>query len=287
MKRWLVMCLAALCLPVAPMRAWAGDPLALVTDVQGDATLVGGSRLAILQELDGDTRLRLAAGSQVRLVLVADGRQYQLLGPGSFSLGAGGPSAAQGGRLVPAGDLGAAFRGLRLAPGRVAQASVAMRGARPASPRSILSPVSPAGGRVLEHRPVFAWTPVPAARGYTFTLVDAADRVVYEAPTAEPRAALPAGLALEPGQAYAWQVQALYARGREAGAWHALAMADDSLRQRVDQARPAPGADFAERLLYALFLDQEGLGDEARQIWADLARERPEADILRRLAAAR
>ena len=52
--------------------------------------------------------------------------------------------------------------------------------------------------------------------------------------------------------------------------------ADAATAKRLAAARPAPGAPFSERLLYAVQLETAGLADEARQAWAALAKERPD-----------
>jgi hypothetical protein len=46
-------------------------------------------------------------------------------------------------------------------------------------------------------------------------------------------------------------------------------------RSALVDARPAAGASVAERIRYALALEQAGLQEEAQRAWLLLARERP------------
>lgn len=52
-------------------------------------------------------------------------------------------------------------------------------------------------------------------------------------------------------------------------------------RERLGRLRPARSSPFAERLLYATLLEQNGLLDEARFYWQALSAERPDAAVLR------
>jgi hypothetical protein len=67
-------------------------------------------------------------------------------------------------------------------------------------------------------------------------------------------------------------------RGDDGRAWSNASdfeVADDALRARAAALRPAPDAPVARRVVYATWLDQQGLHDEARPYWQALAREFP------------
>lgn len=56
------------------------------------------------------------------------------------------------------------------------------------------------------------------------------------------------------------------------------------LRARIEAARPAPSAPVSERVAFAAWLEQMGLGDEAGRYWRALAAERPGSAQLKALA---
>lgn len=267
--------------------SWSGPParpVAMVTDLQGTVSRDGGGSLTILADLAAGTRLSLAGNGRIQVLMVADGRQFDLVGPGGFTVLADGPRADDGGRVQRGAALSGALRDLRLRPARIAQASITMRG----EPLPIALDLRyPVGTRLLTDPAHFSWTPIPAATGYVFQLMDGNGHLIHEAPTPAARIELPAPLRLRPGEFYAWQVRALLNGGGEASAWAEFGIADQELLRRVEEARPPAGADFSQRLLFALFLDQQGLRDEARRIWRDLALERPDERRLRALAAER
>jgi hypothetical protein len=220
----------------------------------------------------------------VHVLLLGDGQQFDLVGPGIFTINTDGPHASSGGRVVKSEALADALRYVRLRPSRIAQASITMRGDPLPTSLDLTFPV---GTRLLDEHPHFTWTPIPAATGYVFQLMDSNGGSVYETRTPSARIELPSSVRLLPGESYAWLVQAVIAGGREVGAWAEFGIADSELRKRIDSARPPANADFSQRLLFALFLDQQDLKEEAHRAWHVLALERPDEKRLRALAAER
>ncbi len=252
----------------APARA---DNAAMLIDVRAGTVQSAGKRLALLAGLDTGTRLELDGAARATIAHYAAGRQFDLEGPGSFTLTAAGVDAAGGGRVIPRAPVAAAFRDVRLRPSRSAQASMTMRGQE----TQILDTLSPVGAWVLERRPLLRWTPVSGVQAYRVRLTDEAGRLLHEARTVDTRAELPPALALEPGLVYVWQVEALLPGGRHIESWAEFAVADARRRELFEAARPGPGASFGERLLFAVLQDEAGLPDAARAAWEELARERP------------
>ena len=278
----------ALLLALLPApESWPGTParpVALVTDLQGKVTRAGGASLTILAELAAGARLKLPEHGRVQLLMVGDGQCFHLLGPGEFRLHPDGPRAEDGGKVRRGTPLAAHLRELRLRPARIAQASITMRGHQQPPTLELSYPV---GIRLMDGPARFAWVAVPKASGYLFQLMDEGGRLIHEARTDSPGAFLPPGIRLKPGEFYAWQVRALFPDGPGMDAWAEFGIADTDLRRKVDEARPTADADFSSRLLFALFLDQQGLREEARRTWQALARERPDELRLRALAAER
>jgi len=141
---------------------------------------------------------------------------------------------------------------------------------------------------VLSMRPELAWTDSRTEATYDVSLIDAAGKKVFETTTSARSLTVPENVRLAPGQSYAVQVAA---RVRDVGVQSARAefkIAPDDLRAQAAALAPkSANAPVAERVAYALWLDQNELRDEARKWWAGLARARPEQSGLRERAGAR
>jgi hypothetical protein len=106
-------------------------------------------------------------------------------------------------------------------------------------------------------------------------LVDEQGRRLHEASVDAPRAVLPPEVRLDEGRPYVWSVSARNARGVTSESAAEFRLLPAAQRAALDAARPAAQADFTERIVYALALEQHGLQEEARRYWDALAAERP------------
>jgi len=249
----------------------ASEPPGLVIDVQGEATLAG-KRVAILAGLPPAAEVALAPAARLVVVHTQNGRQFELIGPGTFRWTGGRVEIVRPGELRVRESADAAFGDLRLRTGRIAQASISMRGAPGDSKLQLASPVST---WLLEAPRTFRWQPLSGAGSYRFQLTDSNGKTLHEARTSAAAVELPAGVALEAGRTYGWQVQAELPGGRAVDGWTEFGVAGPELRTRVERARPRADASFSDRLLYALLLDELGVREEAERLWTQLARERP------------
>jgi hypothetical protein len=86
---------------------------------------------------------------------------------------------------------------------------------------------------------------------------------------------------LKPDSDYSWSVTT--ASGEVgSGKFHTLPA---EAVQRIEKRRPSEKAEFSDRLLFALMLQEAGATQEAREAWAKLAQERadlPELAVLAR-----
>ena len=262
----------------ASMTLHAAGPAAIVTDLRGDVRASSGARLDLLAELAVGAELAMASGAQVTIVHLATQSTYSLTGPGSFAIRASGVEGQGGAKVASAKALSASYQGVRLQPARIAQASIAMRGAATEDRLRLISPVA---SWLLEPQPVFTWSASVASSRYTLQLTDAENRVLFDTVTSATSAKLPAEVALEPGRLYGWQVKAMLPNGQELEAWAEFGVADAALRSRIEAARPRPDAATSERVLFALLLESLNAHTAAQQEWAHIARERPHEAKLR------
>ena len=78
------------------------------------------------------------------------------------------------------------------------------------------------------------------------------------------------GAKLRPDTEYTWIVAVA---GNEVGTGHFRTLPSDALAQ-VDKQRPSDKADFSDRVMFALMLQDLGASQDARDSWARLAQER-------------
>lgn len=106
---------------------------------------------------------------------------------------------------------------------------------------------------------------------YEFTLRDAQDSVLLSRKINGTALELPGEHSLAEGKRYRWSVAAKAADGTAYASSYQFTVADARLRAQVDNFQPPSDAPPRERLVYALWMEQAGLGDEAARHWQQLA----------------
>lgn len=253
----------------------------MVVDVSGSVKRAEGPAVVLYDELGPGQGLVLEKGAILELMGLQGGETWRFQGPGRLLVKVGFP---QGLKPVAVRKVAAALQGATgFRPGSYGQAGVVMMeksakgfGDGLPMPRARMVVVLSPSTRL-------AWAPGTPGTTFTFELRGDAGPVARVV-TERPEIRLPEGVALASGGTYTWTVTAtprdLLAPPRSGR----IRLAAPELRARMASLRPSAGAAFAERLLYASLLAQEGLDHDAREAWAGLARERPEDPVLRRLA---
>lgn len=255
------------------------EPIAIVTDVQGSASLQSGggaTPLPLLAELTDGTRVSLAGGARVTALYVRSGDEYTVEGPGAVDFRTTRPDASGGAtvsrRTPPQG------REIRIRPASVTQGGLVVRsaGAR------LISPVA---STTLERSPEFRWEDARRNVHYRFSLTDADGSAVYGVETDARALRLPESVALKPGALYRWEI-AVRSNGDHLQSVRAtFRTASDDVRAQARALRPEASAGFSGRVAYAVWLDQMELRDEAQRWWRQLSSERPDDPTLRQRAA--
>lgn len=256
--------------------------VALVSDVEGSVRLVRGGESGsarLLSDLFPDTRLELDPGARVVMLMLASGEEVTVRGAASALLAANGVSAEPA-QAVSRRTSGVG--GVQLRRKDLAQAAIVMR----KSDQTVRPPLlSLSGTYTIEQPPVFRWSAVEDSGPYRVTLLDDADKVLYEAVTTATEHALPASVALAPGRRYTWEVATRKANGVEHANFGDFGIAPPALRADALARKPRPGASFSDRIAYAVWLDTNELADAGREVWKQLAAERPGDEQLRRMAS--
>lgn len=274
--------------------ASTADAGLLITEVVGKVEVGTSSRapLKTLDEVPDGAWLTLAAGARVVAVELASGNEFQLAGSGRYRVAADGPRDEQGQALrprpLPANNLPA----VRIAPGRVAQATMVMRSVMPRpeglgeeleefvpAPQHLVAPVRTS---VVSTTPTLRWKAVELANSYRITLNTPYSTSVFFAGAGQTEFTVPADQALPPGSACSWRLEARLDQqtvGDETGRFR---VAPQAVIDRLNRLKPGAGAGFAERVLYAAQLQEAGARDDANALWQALAAERPDDEGLRR-----
>jgi hypothetical protein len=245
------------------------SPVALATEVTGKAeTQVHGKPAAVvlLSEFAPGARVRLHRNATMVVLYLRSAEQFSLAGPALVRFGQSAPEALSGNeptrlRAVAGRD----GKPVTIRPGGVTQAAIVVRGLSKPIPAAGL-----AGGVTLELRPTFRWQDVAPGLEYQFTLRDAQDSVLFSRKVNATALELPGEHSLAEGKRYRWSVAAKAADGTVYASSYRFTVADARLRAEADNFQPPSGAPPRERLVYALWLEQAGLGDEAARHWQQL-----------------
>lgn len=263
---------------LAATPAWAGDGIAFITDIKGDIAVDGNPRPILLSELAKGQKITVGKESQASVMYIATGKEYVLKGPADYLV----KDTEIGGNIMPPVSRSTEWRANQRVLSQVSQtsaASVRMRSI--AQPRAEAKPAAyPAEGSVATLQPVFRWRPVDAKPAEFTLLLVGQDKPVHVAKSVNGASyKLPAKL--KPESEYAWTA---VASGNEVGAGKFRTLSNDALA-RLEKRRPSERAEFSDRLMYALMLQEMGATQEAREAWAKLSQERadlPELSALSR-----
>ena len=282
--RWAIttaIVVGACVLSIFPVTA-RGEPVAMVTDLAGKATIQGRA-VTILSEIAIDTRLQVEAGGKLVVIYLKSGDEYTFSGPAQIQLRAAEPQVLSGAapQKRPS-SLGKGGKDVNIKPLGVAQAGFVMRSSR-ASGRIRMLTLT--GTKTLESAPEFRWQQTSSITRYGFRLNDDMGKPLLEAEVEGTTYRLPASVQLNEGVAYTWELSAQFPDGRRYSSTGDFALATAELRARVEALRPASGAPVAERVLFAAWLEQEQLKDEAKKHWKGLLAERPDDAALQALAS--
>lgn len=245
-------------------------PAAIVTDIEGRATLLRGTQplpVALLSEIGEDEVVELAAGARIVVIHYWPGHEYTLKGPARVRFGYGSLEAQAG----PPPERREARTAVRVNPSGLVQAGVQMRG----QSRPQIRLLHPVGVRLLEAQTDFRWEALAAPAEYGFSLSSDNGASLYEVRTREGRVVLPAAVQLVAGTRYAWRVVAKSSDGQERAAIAGFMTASAGLADEARRLRPADRADVSELVAYALWLRQERLQVEADRYWRLLRERRP------------
>ncbi len=270
-----------------PGQAAAEEAVAMVTDRQGQAALLGGQAregCEILSYLFPGSRIRLGPEGRLTLVYFDSAREYDFSGPAVIEIAATEPLPISG-RSAAARSL-PLVESIGLTPGNVTsyvQAGLTLRtlGRRAGRGGARLRLIAPVDDRLLSPDPEFRWRPVPDATDYRYVLMDEDGKTLFDGTTGEPRFRLPKRIRLRPGGYYSWRVESRLRSGDVYSSTGRFSVLSDGEKAEIEAHRPKSDALFSEQLLFAILLERMGVFTEAERSWRALAKRRPAETGLR------
>jgi hypothetical protein len=262
----------------------AAQTVAMVTDIIGKAAVVGATanrNISILSEISAGTRLQLDAGARLMVLYTASGDEYAVNGPALLEFKVSDPVAVIGAKPEKKNRAAGKIADLRIKTASTVQAGYVMRNVGTAPRLKLLSPTN---GKILTIAPEFQWMGLRPGVKYQFELADETGKTLHEASIETAHIRLPTSVVLQEGIGYTWQVSVRMSDGRRYSSTADFSVAAAELRARAESLRPEASAPVAERVVYAVWLEQEHLKEAARTYWKALAAERPDDAQLKALA---
>ena len=268
-------CLLGLVLALFASITRAAEPVAMITDLKGhvySASKTKAAPLAVLSYLPPGEEIIVAAGAQLVVTYFAQSAEFSFKGPAQVLIQAEGAKALKGTAQTKRLDnekSGAAMKFVQ--SGKLTFATVEMRSIPFVKP-TLLSPVNT---KIASLSPVFSWKAVDDIEKYVLTLSDEQDKIL-QAVELTSNSWTPANPFLQYGAKYRWKIEALLKTGDKLNALGSFSVADLSAIKRVESKSMPDNASFSERVTQALFLEEEGFRESAKNIWKELALQRPE-----------
>ena len=117
----------------AATAALAADPLGMVIDVQGNATL-GKGKAEMLSYLNAGSEVQLSPGASMTVTWYAGSKELKFTGPARLKVEPAGIKVVQGGAAQERAVTEEKVAATRKLPQRLGQAAVNMRGLKPMTP---------------------------------------------------------------------------------------------------------------------------------------------------------
>lgn len=257
----------------------AAEPVAMVTDAGGGVfAVVDGKnkKIPLLAYLEPGTVIQLDAHAHVSITLFAKPVEYRFTGPAKLKVEEGRVLANDGkadARPISLEKTSAAKKFTVAQRESVAQAAYEMRAGRPG-----LRLDDPVDTRLIGDDLVFNWDGPRPTDGYQLNLYDGSKQLLHQASVTANSWTPSVGL-LKAGNVYEWEIRATLENGEVLTARGSFSVADSAEAKAVLAQRPQAGASFSDRVLYAVFLEGAGFKYDARRIWKELARERPDSAV--------
>ncbi|MBL8520746.1 MAG: hypothetical protein JNK75_08740 [Betaproteobacteria bacterium] len=282
MKRKLYALALVAALPVAAAQAQSG--IAFISDLKGDVTVDAG-KASLMAELKKGAKITCARECLVGVMYLVSGREFLVKGPGDYQVGDSEVSARIGPPPAPRETKWKVSSQVVAQAAQTSSASIRMRslgaGKTDAPPLPVERLIYPRDTKVATLQPGFKWTSANAKGPFEFELKAAGNtKAVHKSRVNVMQLDLPKAIKLAPDTEYSWTVKQA---GMDVGMTSFKTLPPHAL-EVTGQRKPDDKAPFSDWLLYALTLKEVGADQDAGEVWARLAKERPDLPELAALA---
>ena len=259
--------------------------VAFVTDVKGDAAMDAG-KATLMAEVKKGARISCTKECSVGVMYLISGKEYVLKGPGDFLVGDGEVIAKIGPPPTTRDTNWKVSSKVVAQAAQTSSASIRMRSLGGAKPTEAAAPLAerlvyPRDTNVATLQPAFRWASANPKGPFEFELkAGAGGKSIYKSKANVTSVALPKNIKLLADTEYNWVVKAGSA---EVGMTSFKTLPAHSL-DLTQKRKPDDKSPFSDWLLYALTLKDVGADQDAGEIWAKLARDRPDLPELAALA---
>jgi hypothetical protein len=278
-------CVIALCLISSILSiaraASDSDVVGMIVDLQGHGEIVQQSvhsKMQLLQYIKPNMQLVVDADSKASVSHYPSKLIYQLNGPTTIEVGADGIKLIRGN--APTVKSMSEKQTLITASTNIVSGAIRMRGMP--EPITVVAPKN--GAVLLKTRAAFKWAAYEATT-YQFTLEEKPARIIFSSKADSTGIELPNNVELAYGRSYRWSVSytsAVDGRMHSANADFSILNRDEALKLLA--LKPEAGAPIEDWVLYASMLQNRQIFEEAREIWRDIARQRPDLDVVQNYA---
>lgn len=282
MKTRYLLSAIAMCSTTLAVHAQSG--IAFVTDMKGEAMLDAG-KASLMAEVKKGARISCAKECAVGVMYLVSGKEYVLKGPGDFLVGDDEVSAKIGPPPTMRKTDWKVSSQVVAQTAHSSSASIRMRSVGAAAKVEAALPperlVYPRDTKVATLQPGFRWASANPKGPFDFELKAAGGaKPLYKAKASALSLNLPGSIKLQPDTEYGWVVKS---GANEVGSGNFRTLPTHAL-EVTQKRKPDDKAAFSDWLLYALTLREVGAEQDATDVWAKLAKSRPDLPELAALA---
>ena len=264
---------------LAASSALAAEGIAFITNLKGDVAVDANARAMLMSELSRGQKIVLGKDSQASVMFIASGKEYVLKGPGDFVVKDTEIAASSGMPPVTRSTEWRTSGKVLVQVAQTSSASVRMRSLAPVKVDTSAKLIYPTQGNVTLLQPTFRWSGADLKGPTELTLsIVGQEKPVLQAKTSGATYRVPTKL--KPDTEYVWTVSI---GGSEVGTGRFRTLSMEAVQQ-VERRKPSEKAEFSDRLLFAMMLQELGATQEAQEAWAKLAQERSDLPELAALA---
>ena len=215
------------------------------------------------------------------LVYLKTGEEFDFRGPSLVHVKAAQAEALSGAKPERRSSRFTGGKAIRISPVNINQGAVLMRNMQAGAKLRLLSLVDTI---TLDEWPEFRWKGTEQGSLVRFELFDDKGKRLLEREVGGGNLVLPGNVRLKSGVRYRWLVTGKAGNGQSISNSAHFTLASLELRAEAENLRPGANASLSEQVIYAAWLEQKELRDEARKYWRVAANERPNDSRLRELA---